>query len=487
MPGVAGQSGSPPDQLRFAIHDLLTASTAYQSQDPKTRREIAQGLVRICSTALSLAAETDAAAVANRPAKMLAYAQSAGSEFSGVAAQRVAGTTQQILNAVSFPRFVTELINGVFKALVDSNQQQMSSYVELIQNVSASLGGFADANVGLDGARQWLAERFPGSFTVEGESDPFSEPGQRLTPEEQAERDAETRLRLRPGASMPSEGALRTALGLGPQDSVPTGDPENLVVPARAALARNRQQMLATMVMLGLQRIVIESGRLHASMRFHIDTRSAAQEDRGSQLDARHTSTVSGSFGYGPWGASATMTNTIGYVSTQQTQTTEEMNTDLDLNSSVELVFKTDYLPLDRLAGREQVDRIKVHTLNPEAEAKAAAETRGAREKRIGDSEAERRKSIGKSISAPPSPPPPLKPGEPGSIEAADKARKEAEEKARKEAAEKPKKDVSGSDKQSDPKAAEKRDTAPAKSPADKEITQKGGTDSKDKAKPGGA
>ena len=191
------------------------------------------------------------------------------------------------------------------------------------------------------------------------------------------------------------------------------------------------------------------------------------------------------------------MTNTIGYVSTQQTQTTEEMNTDLDLNSSVELVFKTDYLPLDRLAGREQVDRIKVHTLNPEAEAKAAAETREAREKRIGDSEAERRKSIGKSISAPPSPPPPPKPGEPGSIEAADKARKEAEEKARKEgeaaekarkeAAEKPKKDVPGSDKQSDPKVAEKRDTAPAKSPADEEITQKGGTDSKDKAKPGGA
>ena len=44
------------------------------------------------------------------------------------------------------------------------------------------------------------------------------------------------------------------------------------------------------------------------------------------------------------------MTNTIGYVSTQKTQTSEEMNTDLDLTSSVELVFKSDYVPLDRLA-----------------------------------------------------------------------------------------------------------------------------------------
>ena len=46
---------------------------------------------------------------------------------------------------------------------------------------------------------------------------------------------------------------------------------------------------------------------------------------------------ASGSFGVGLWGVSASMLNTIGYVSTQRTQTTEEMNTDLDLNSSVEV------------------------------------------------------------------------------------------------------------------------------------------------------
>jgi hypothetical protein len=427
---VAWKEGfQPSEQVRTTIRDLLTASSDYWNLDPSSRQEIARGLVRIGSTALALASESEVAARATPSLPTLVRAQSAGSEFSGVAAQRVAGTTREILNAVSFPRFVTELINGVFKALVDTNQQQLTSYVELIRNVSASTDGFADANIGLSGARMWLAERFPGSFTMEGESDPFEEPGRKLTPEEQAELDAETRLRLRPGAAMPSEGALRAALGLNPEDSLPGGDPENLVVLARGALARNRQQMLSTMVMLGLQRIVIESGRLHASMRFHIDTHSAAAEDRGSQFDARHSSTASGSFGYGPWGASATMTNTIGYVSTQKTQTSEEMNTDLDLTSSVELVFKSDYVPLDRLAGREQVDRIKVNTLNPDVEAKLAAETRQSREKRIGESEAKRREALDKAISAPPPPPAPPKPGEPGSVEAADKARKEAAQK----------------------------------------------------------
>jgi hypothetical protein len=76
------------------------------------------------------------------------------------------------------------------------------------------------------------------------------------------------------------------------------------------------------------------------------------------------------------------MTNTIGYVSTQKNQSREEMNTDLDLNSSVELYFKTDYVPLDRLAGQGQVDRIKVNTLNPDAEAK---EARQARETRVSE------------------------------------------------------------------------------------------------------
>ncbi len=52
-----------------------------------------------------------------------------------------------------------------------------------------------------------------------------------------------------------------------------------------AAMAKNRQPMLSTMVTMGLQPIVIESGRVSAGMRFHIDTRSAANDDRGSSFD----------------------------------------------------------------------------------------------------------------------------------------------------------------------------------------------------------
>jgi hypothetical protein len=282
--------------------------------------------------------------------------------------------------------------------------------------VAATTEGFADANVGIAGARSWLAERFPGSFMVRGEDedDGFDDPSE-MTEEERAElraeRDANTRLVLRPNASMPSEAALRTALGFARGDSVPTGDPEALVGPARAAMARNRQQILSTMVMMGLQRIVIDSGRLNASMRFHIDASSAASDDRGSQFDTRTSLEAGARYQFGPWGAEAKVQSTIGYVSTERTQTEEEINVDLDLNSSVELIFRSDYVPLERLAGTGDVNRIRVNALNPEAEAERATAAREARDERRATTRRERGNRLDASLRTPP-PPAPMTPVE---------------------------------------------------------------------------
>jgi hypothetical protein len=377
---LAQDIATPSPVVRGAVRELLSSSQAFESLPAEDRKAAAQALVKVCQTAVSLMqeeAKADAAAApttSSRRRLAVATAQNAGQDFSGVSASKVAGTTQAILNAVSFPRFVTDLINGVFKALVDSNHQQMASYVELIKNVAASLDGFSETNLGPDQARQWLVDTYPGSFETQGGAD------ENTDPEDRAEENQSARLALRSGAAMPSEEALRTGLGLSPDESVSSGDPETTLVPfARRMIARQRQQVLASMVMMGMQRIVIESGRINASMRFHIDTRSAANAESGSRFDLQNRTEVSGKFGYGPWGAEAKMQNTIGYVSTQKQQSTEEMNTDLDLNSSVELIFKTDYLPLDRMAGKGQVDRIKVNTINPDAEAKLASQDRQAR------------------------------------------------------------------------------------------------------------
>jgi hypothetical protein len=386
--------GDPLPHVRRAVRDILLATPAYQEADPVKRQQLAQAMVKVCHVAATLIreeVESDAEAqrtLARAQGRApVAVAQSAGSEFSGVAAERVADTTRRILNAVSFPRFVAELINGVFKAMLDSTAQQMNSYVELLNNVSASLEGFDEANYDHDSARTWLAEKFPGSYEV--------------TSAESDDGQAGRRLQMREGANRPPDEALRTGLGLDPTDPVPGGDPEQLVAFARRQMARQRQQMLATMVMLGMQRIVIESGRITAAMRFHIDTRSAAQADQGSTFDLRNELDVKAGFKIGAWGVDASMKNTIGYVSTQRSQTTEEMNTDLDLNSTVEINFKSDYLPLNRLTTPSQAARIQANTINPAAEDAARAE----RERRIAATDKARGESLD-SILTPPAPTP---------------------------------------------------------------------------------
>jgi len=380
-PATTGSAGRVPRQdARHGVRSLLSPQQGFAALDDGTRRELAGALARIGSVALD-----NAEAAGERPRPVLARAQNAGSEFSGVATDRLARTTRDVLNAVSFPRFVTELITGVFKAMNDSNQQQLTAFVDLLRNVAQTTEGFADANVGVAGAREWLAERFPGSFVIEGADEEDSaddlaglDPAERREREAemQAERDAATRLVLRPGASPPSEAALRAALGVPEGEFIAAGDPEALVPFARQVLARNRQQLLATMVQMGMQRIVIESGRLNASMRFHIDASSVAENDKGSTFDMRNT--VEGGVGakFGPWGVEAKVQNTIGYVTTDRTSTSEELNTSVDLDSGVELIFRTDYVPLDRLATGADANRIRVNTINPQAEADRIARER---------------------------------------------------------------------------------------------------------------
>jgi hypothetical protein len=400
-------SARPLPVVRAAVRDLLSSSQAFHSLSPEDRKAAAQAMVKVCQTAVSLMQEEAKAdleaksfAPTSRP-PALATAQSAGQQFSGVSASKVAGTTQAILNAVSFPRFVTDLINGVFRAMVDSNRQQMAAYVDLIKNVAASVDGYAEMSLGQDQARQWLVDTFPGSFEIQGGAD------EDTAPEDRAEENQSARVRLKEGASMPSEEALKASLGLGPEESVPSGDPENSLMPfARRAIARQRQSVLASMVMMGMQRIIIESGRINAAMRFHIDTRSAASEESGSKFNIENQASAKANY----WGVEFAMKNTIGYVSTQKQQSTEEMNTDLDLNSSVELIFKTDYLPLDRMAGKGQVDRIKVNTLNPDAEEKLASQERQARLQGARSAESARESAIDADLKPTPSTPAPAAP-----------------------------------------------------------------------------
>ena len=410
MPTAAppASAAPPPPWIRVAVRDVLERTPNYGALSPPQRQALAQAMVKVSTLAAELIAEEGQAEgeierrTESQPSAPLARAQDAQPDF-GESANRIAGITKNVLNAVSFPRFVTDLINGVFKAMIDANAQQMQQYVQLLNAVSASAEGFERSQFGLVQVRQWVADHFPESIEYDTpDADEMPQPGEKMDPDELAELQEELaniKLRLRPGASMPGQAEVRATLGVPEEESIDASNPEQLVPFARRYLARQRQQQLATMVMLGMQRIVIDSGKINASMRFHIDTRSAASQDKGSEFGVKNRIKAAGSFGVGPWGASAEVENTISYVSTERNQRTEEINTDLELNSSVELNFHTDYLPLNQMAAQAQADRIRNSTLNPAAEIPDPTASRNARLKMQQQSEEQRRAGIDKAVA----------------------------------------------------------------------------------------
>ena len=371
------EADTPPPWLRAAVRQQLAHTQAYAELPPEQRRDLAQAMVKVSHlVALSLQEEHEAEQAIRRrqPRAQQAAVESleAQPDF-GTATRQIGQTTRDTLNAISFPRFVTDLLNGVFRAMNDSNQTQLQQYLQLLNAVSGSAQGFEQLATHETQARQWLVDHFPDQLEMDAPEAPDPEdrpePGETPDPDDAPE---VPRLRLRPGGHMPEPDTLRAAFGLGPDEPIEAANPEALVPFARRQLARQRQQMLATMVMMGMNRIVIDAGKINAAMRFHIDTRSAASQDRGSQFGMQNRVKAGGSFGIGAWGASAEVENTISYVNTERSQRTEEINTEAELNSSVELHFHTDAVPLNRLAAQAQADRIRNASINPSAELETA-------------------------------------------------------------------------------------------------------------------
>ncbi|MGI9505182.1 MAG: hypothetical protein ACR2RE_19255, partial [Geminicoccaceae bacterium] len=137
---------------------------------------------------------------------------------------------------------------------------------------------------------------------------------------------------------------------------------ERLVPAARRKLAQSRLQMLSSMVMLGLQRIVIRHGRLRATMGFHIDASDRAHAEEASTFDISHQHSVQG-FYYVAFSAKTS----VAYVRSTKSDSDAAINVQADLTGEVDLTFETDYLPLNRLARAESIEQIRGNTPNPEA------------------------------------------------------------------------------------------------------------------------
>jgi hypothetical protein len=356
--------------VRSQVLALLESSPAYSQLEPHRRKTMEDDLVKIASYSAELIRDifqrtqqlgqtpailSQSVEPPSEKAQTLAGAGRGATsgppsdEFSPRAASNVARITQQTLNAIAFPTFVADLIKGTFQAIVNASIQQMEAYGALLSNVAKTVDQFMADNITDNQARDWLAQRYPAHFQV------------------QTDGDAPTLHARDTDQPKPN---FKADLGLNEDVDVSDDTAESTLVPAaRRKLAENRHSMLATMVLMGINRIVITSGRIRATMGFRIDTSDTGQVHTASEFDEKNES----SFGFGGGlagllgGASGSVKNTLTYVSSTKKDSADELNVQADLTGEVDLKFKSDYFPMERFADPNMIALIQGNTPNPGA------------------------------------------------------------------------------------------------------------------------
>ena len=380
LPGPYGTTPSPdgldvsPAVLALAraeVRALLESSDAFREMPADKRLRLAHDLVKVAAYTAALLQEEFALTEqldqvpvqVRRTIEPMALAAAAPAtpagpafdEFSPRAAREAAKVTRETLNAIEFPTFVADLIRGTYNAIVDASIKQMEAYAELIANVAKTVDQFMSDNITDNQARDYLVSQYPGHFKIDAsEGDP--------------------KVVLRDGATDKKVPSFKTDLEL-PEDVALSDDTaeQTLVPAARRKLARGRQQMLSAMVMMGINRIVVTSGRIRATMGFHIDAHDYGRAQTASQFDETNVSAVTGWFGFGGGGS----VNATTYVTSTKKDSTDALNLQTDLTGEVDLRFKSDYLPLERMATPQMIGAIQGNTPNPAANTPLTGGTTG--------------------------------------------------------------------------------------------------------------
>jgi hypothetical protein len=233
--------------VRSSVRRLLESSPGFRALPAEKQRRIASDTVRVAA----YMADPDGLVSREFRAPLLRPRRV---RSSGALTVRLGHTLHGgsaaldglAMNGVDFPAFVAALIHGVFNAIVSASIQQTEAYAALIADVAESLDEFMADNITDQAARDTLVQEYPELFCPPKAS--------------------KAGLAWRPDAGRGAGLRLQAALGL------PKLEPDlrRVVAATRRRLARNRQQTLATMVLMGINRIVVTNGRIVPKIRFEL-------------------------------------------------------------------------------------------------------------------------------------------------------------------------------------------------------------------------
>jgi len=368
------------DSARRQTQALLTAIPSFDGLGARERTAMAQNTAKVLSYMTDPGGlSKELGVMPQPPAQALAdenpvettkqnLSQSpgfAGEDFVAGAVEQGVEQFGQMVQKVDFPKFVGGLIKNVFQAIVESSIEQMRAYGELIANVAKTVDQFMADNITQGAGRDYLSDKYPDAFDIDVSSgaDAFSDgEGAAQTTTVLVAKGDDPEVRL---AEISREMNINPPI----TDLSDASAELRLVTAARMEMAQSRQQLLSSMIMLGINRIVITDGSIRAKVIFDMragDTANrnykASMHDRESQDYRQSLKAEYGSW-YTPYNASAEFEGRQSHVATVGTAVDESSESAAEvkarLSGEVRVNFKSDYLPLDKMATPEMISTIQ--------------------------------------------------------------------------------------------------------------------------------
>lgn len=335
--------------IEHEVRGMLEASPAFHALSLDERRGILDSTTKVASQLVEqeLARRPQAGALEDPtwpggPTPPGGYPGAPGSEAPAKwtpderfqAESTAAGVTQmaRLVREVNFPAFVSSLVKGVFNAVVDASIQQMKAYGELVNSVAMSLSDFVDQHTDVAEGQKHLAKKYPNIFEITSG---------KLKVKEDYDSDSMPNFQAELGTDAPVE-------DLDDEDAL-----QKLVVAARTEIARGRQQLLATTILMGINRIIVTDGKINAKVSFNFTASDTVQ--RHGQYMEYEKQVMEGEITTTDMHVKGRFEQPVGLKVFTQGDSTGGIEANAALSGDVTLRFKSETFPLEKMMNSTQL------------------------------------------------------------------------------------------------------------------------------------
>jgi len=334
--------------VRATVQEVLEASPSYKAMPKKVRTDIAHQMVQLGTYMVDGEdGKGRERATALADSSQPPPPDTAGSDFArgggAVAAQGGVAALADEVDKIDFPKFVASLIHGTFDAIVTASIRQMDAYATLLKNVTKSLDSYVKDNITQNNARDYLAQQYPDLLQVDTSGD-------------------SPVLKTKDSASDQPMPDFMKELGLPqPVTSLDDDTVEQTLVPAaRQRMGLDRQHLLATMVLMGINRLVVTDGDIEAKVLFQLDTKDKVTKSSktSASFSDQYTYHKESSGWFSPT-ETEDYTSNFSVTTTRAESSQAEVDLHTQLSGQVSVHFKSETFPLDKMADIIGVDHIQ--------------------------------------------------------------------------------------------------------------------------------